>query len=112
MTNTQLIISTALALGAVLILVCGIAAFASNLRLFFYIKEHRHERWTDLTSLDSMGPGMSNPFRWLPYVYNAEDTGDPRIAHYKSRIRLCLKGVLLGLAIAVAVGVMGALKAG
>jgi len=83
----EVIISIVIFMGAVLIVIAGIIAFIYNVKLSLYLKKRRIERWEQLTTIGSFGPGMSNPFLWIPYIYNDIDTNDQTVQHYKKKIR-------------------------
>lgn len=68
-----------------------IYSFVNNIRLDFYLKKVKYERWRDLTSIGSFGPGASNPFSWLPYVYSKLDCEDEMILRLKDSIKLGLR---------------------
>ncbi len=65
-----------------------------NAKLFIYIKKEKYDRWLDLSTIGDFGPGFSNPFKSLPYIYNELDTEDEYILRHKTKtkfgIRLCL----------------------
>jgi hypothetical protein len=80
----------------------GLVAFWYNMRLFFYLQKHHYSKWCDLTTIGTMGPGASNPFRWIPYLYCDSEGDDPPIHELKRRIRLVLK---IEFALLAAIGV-------
>lgn len=84
----DLMISVVLLIGAVLIVIAGIIAFIYNVKLSLYLKKRRMERWEQLTTIGSFGPGMSNPFLWIPYIYNDIDTNDQTVQNCKKKFGL------------------------
>jgi len=86
----ELLIIACLIIVAILIIAFGIASFVYNMKLFFYLNKNRHDRWCHLTSLGPIGPGMSNPFRWFPYLYNDSDNDESTIRLYKKKVCILL----------------------
>lgn len=102
-----LYLSVALAVGAALVVFFGTTAFITNMKLFSYLKKNLPERWNHLTTIGAMGPGMSNPFRWFPYLYNDEDTADPTVFRLKRRVRSLLVACACVPAALLVLGVIG-----
>ena len=67
------------------------SAFIHNSKLYFYLKKKNHSRWCELTTIGSFSPGGSNPFKWLPYIYNEVDNRDKVIKRYKDNVKIGLK---------------------
>ncbi len=84
------VISLALLAWAMMIVIISIILFIYNVMLLSYLKKRRIKRWEQLTTIGSMGPGLSNLFRWFPYVYNEIDADDHVVLNYKKRIRFFL----------------------
>ncbi len=87
-------ISMILFIGVMLTLAFSIASFVYNMKLFFHLKKNQYDRWMQLTSIGSIGPGISNPLRWFPYLYNDLDNDDPIVLHLKKRVRTFLARIL------------------
>lgn len=66
-------------------------AVVYNMKLYFYLKKEKYDRWSDLTTLGSFGPGGSNPIRWMPYLKSDLDNDDENIRRYKNNVRLGLR---------------------
>jgi len=45
------------------------------------------EEWKGLTTIPGFGPGCSNPFRSLPFLFNKQDFGDKEVLRLKIKIR-------------------------
>ena len=69
--------------------------FYEGRRLMGYLKEHHNERWAYLTSSFLGGPGGANSFRSLPFIYSADDLGDPCVGGLKRNYRRIV--LLMGL---------------
>ena len=55
-------------------------------RLMRHLKDHHNDRWTYLTTVDSLGPGMNNPVRAFRYLAASDDMGDPFVRECKHRL--------------------------
>ena len=86
----EMMISVVVLVLSLLVVLVGIVTFVYNLRLYFYLKKTNIERCEQLTTIDRFGPGLSNPFRWIPYLCNDVDENDPQIHDYKKKIRFLL----------------------
>jgi len=73
-------------------------AFVYSWKLSFYLQREKYDRWSELTTIGSFGPGGSNPFKWFPYLYGDLDNDDKVIFRHKERIRYGLKYSLYSLA--------------
>ena len=93
----EMIISVIVLIVSLFVVLVGIVTFVYNLKLYFYLKKTNIERWEELTTIDKFGPGLSNPSRWIPYLYNDVDENDRRILFYKKKIRFLLFCFLAGL---------------
>lgn len=60
-----------------------------------------YEKWTSLTSIGIFGPGLSNPNKWLRYIYSKDNEDDDKIRKYRHRIKIGLRQILF-LLIAIA----------
>jgi hypothetical protein len=67
---------------------CSLYAFIYNMKLYFYLKKEKYDRWCELTTIGNFGPGGSNPFRGFPYIYSDQDSEDIIIRKYKDSIKL------------------------
>jgi hypothetical protein len=63
-------------------------------RLSRYLREHHPEKWQWLTYVPGLGSGMSNGFRALPWLYSADDLGDPVVASMKKEQKRFIKWML------------------
>ena len=52
-------------------------------RLSSYLRKHHPQKWQWLTYVPGLGSGMHNGFRSLPWLYSADDLGDPVVAALK-----------------------------
>jgi hypothetical protein len=62
--------------------------------LMSHLRTHHHDKWEWLTYAPGLGPGMHNSFRSLPWLYSADDLGDPVVASMKKRQRGFLRWAL------------------
>jgi len=99
MTNISEVISIAFFAGVLSIAIVGIIAFIYNIKLLHYLKKNKKKRWDQLTTIGVFGPGMSNSFRWFPYLYNNIDNENHTIQFYKKRIRFFLSLAIILLCI-------------
>ncbi len=73
----------------------GVVAFYLSLRLYFYLLRHKQGQFKRITSLPgNIGIGLSNPFKWFPYIFNDENFDDIEIKKIKIAIRPRLKWIL------------------
>lgn len=63
-------------------------------RLMSYLRVHHPQKWGQLTYVPGLGSGMSNGFRTLPWLYSADDLGDPVVARMKREHRSFIKWML------------------
>jgi hypothetical protein len=59
-------------------------------RLNGYMKKHRKEDWSQITSIGSWRPGLSNPTRAWPYIFDRQGTGDEKLDTLKRYSRASL----------------------
>ncbi len=90
-------LSIVLLIGAILSIIGCITAFLYNVRLSLYLRKKYSLRWEQLTTIGSIGPGLSNPIRWIVYLFNRTDQEDIVIQKFKKRIRLCIAFVACAL---------------
>jgi hypothetical protein len=81
---------------APLVLILPIVALfvVSAIRLAYFghklsklLMEKHTEEWKILTTIPGLGPGFSNPFRSLPFMFNKEDYGDKEVLICKIKFR-------------------------
>ncbi len=94
MPIVELAISIALLLGAILIIFLFFLSFISNVKLNSYLKKNNIDRWRYLTSIGQFGPGCSNIFKLIKYLYSDIDNNDSNIRVQKKRIRNYLTIIL------------------
>lgn len=87
MPIVELVISIALLSGAILIVFICFLTFISNARLNSYLKKNNRDRWRYITSIGQLGPGYSNIFRLIKYLYSDIDNNNSIIRVQKKRIR-------------------------
>jgi hypothetical protein len=63
-------------------------------KLSSYLREHHPEKWQWLTYVPGFGAGMHNGFRSLPWLYSADDLGDPVVAALKMDQKRFIKWTL------------------
>jgi hypothetical protein len=59
-----------------------------------YLKDQHFEKWKYLTSCLGKGPGLNNPYRSIPFLFNKDNLGDDKVKLYKVKIRNALIYVL------------------
>jgi hypothetical protein len=66
-----------------------------------YLKKYRSERWAALSFDRLFGISQKDfffyqiqPLKFIPYLFNKEDSDDSTVATYKKRIQLSFGGVL------------------
>ena len=67
---------------------CAFYSVFYYFRLLSYLKKENYSRWQELTSIGKFGPGLNNAFRTIPYLYNALDNKEEKVARYKGKIRI------------------------
>jgi len=72
-----------------------IHAFFLSYRLNQYIKKHNYQKWRELTSIGSAGPGLSNPFKWIPWIFTNENNEDENITRLKDKLRIRHRWIFL-----------------
>jgi|ERR1044071_632283 hypothetical protein len=63
-------------------------------KLLSYMRTHHLEQWEWLTYFPGLGSGMHNGFRALPWLYSADDLGDPVVASMKGEQRRFIRFML------------------
>jgi hypothetical protein len=66
-------------------------AFVNNVRLYFYLRKNKYDRWEAVTTTGSFGPGTSNPFRWFDYLFSNTDKEDNAIRSFKNGVKIGLR---------------------
>jgi hypothetical protein len=69
----------------------GISLFITWVRFYSFIKRTNYERWRELTTIGSFGPGAQNSWRALKYVYGDRDNDNENVLRYKDKIRIKLR---------------------
>jgi len=66
-----------------------------------YLKKYHSERWAKLSFERLFGISQKDlffyqiqPLKFIPYLFNKEDSDDANVAVYKKRIQLSFSGVL------------------
>jgi hypothetical protein len=70
----------------------GVHACYLCLTLMAHLKNFRHYRWQELTTLGKK-TGQSNPSRGIPYIFTDLDEDDETIAELKRKLRPRLRQV-------------------
>jgi len=87
-----------------LLLFFAIGAFCIYLIIDFieYLKKYHSERWATLSFARLFGISQQDlffyqihPLKFIPYLFNKDDSDDDAVVVYKKRIQLSLFGVLL-----------------
>ena len=63
-------------------------------RLMHYLETRHYRKWEELTYVPGFGSGGHNGFRSLPWLYSADDLGDPIVASLKAEQRRFIRFVL------------------
>lgn len=63
-------------------------------RLSSYMQQHHPQKWQWLAYVPGLGSGMYNSFRSLPWLYSADDLGDPVVAALKKDQKKVIKWAL------------------
>ena len=75
-----------------------------TLSLFKRLREKHPEEYEYLTTIWGLGPGLSNPLRFLPFIFSREDFGDKEIMRlkqlYKRYILYTVLSFIVGLVFA------------
>lgn len=80
----------------------AIGAFSIYLMIDFieYLKKYHSERWSKLSFASLFGISQQDlffyqihPLKFIPYIFNKDDSEDAKVAVYKKRIQLTLFGV-------------------
>ncbi len=90
--HSKFLLPTIILVLAALFVVNATVAVVYNVKLMRYLKKHQKGQWQYLTTIGSIGPGASNPFRWFSYVFKISGENDKNVQIYKKRIRLAFGG--------------------
>jgi len=81
--------------GFILFGLLGIRTSWLQYKLLVYLRENHFEKWEKLTTILGFGPGLSNGFRGIPFLYSKDDLDDPDVRRLKVKIRNSIALVLL-----------------
>lgn len=76
-------------------------AMAIAVQLSRLLRERDYQQWSFLTSIGSMGPGVANPFRWIPWIFWDEAHTDGELLRLKDRARIRFRWVFICAAITI-----------
>jgi hypothetical protein len=80
----------------------AIGAFSIYLVIDFieYLKKYHSERWSELSFANLFGISQQDlffyqihPLKFIPYIFNKDDSEDANVAVYKKRIQLSFLGI-------------------
>jgi hypothetical protein len=60
-----------------------------------YLKENDYQKWREITSIGSSGPGLSNPFRAWSYIFKNTKEIDEDLLRLKDSARISLRYSLI-----------------
>ena len=60
-----------------------------------YIKKDDYRTWRDLTSIGKYGPGLSNPFKGIPYLFKESEETDEKLLRLKDSARISTRYFLI-----------------
>jgi hypothetical protein len=78
------------AYGLSVMMVAGVAQFATAERLRVLLYERHREAWETTTTLGQFGPGAYNLPAMLAFALSKDDLGDPEVRSAKNRARSAL----------------------
>jgi hypothetical protein len=93
----------------ILVLFFGIFSFFRLLRLGGYLKKNDYQTWRELTSIGNYGPGLSNPFRTITYLFRKSDVNDERLLRIKDAARISTRYFLIWFTTLAATIIIGTL---
>ncbi len=64
-------------------------------KLFSYLKKNNYQKWKELTTIGSIGPGFSNPIKGYRYLLNKDGIEDTNILRYKDNIKIIIRYIIL-----------------
>ena len=80
--------------GAVYIAISWARVMLTVLKLSKRLHDEEYQKWVYLTSLGRWGPGLSNPFRSIPYFYKTDDSDNPEVSRLKGKVRTGIRNTL------------------
>jgi len=95
MASIGLSIFSWLALCGIILIILGGVTFVRLFKLNSYIKKNHHRKWKEITSLGKFGPGLSNPFRAWPYIFNNTKETDEKLLRLKNSAKMSLRYFLI-----------------
>jgi len=66
-----------------------------------YIKKHDYKVWRELTSIGPYGPGLSNPFRGISYLFKESEETDENLLRLKDSAKISTRYFIIFFATAV-----------
>jgi hypothetical protein len=92
---------TFLFLSIIIVLFSFIYTAICGKTLHNYIKKNHYNRWKKITSIWTFGPGLSNPFRSIPYLFNDEDIEDKEVLKNKQKVKYGLYAILFSFTVMI-----------
>ena len=80
---------------ALIFVICWIIAIIRSFKLNKYMKQYHYQKWEELTSIGQFGPGLSNPFKGIPYLFSNSYEKDELLLRLKNSTRISLKYSLI-----------------
>ena len=60
-----------------------------------YIKENDYRTWREMTSIGKYGPGLSNPFKGIAYLFKESEETDEKLLRLKDSARVSTRYFLI-----------------
>ena len=70
-------------------------AMAIAVQLSCLLRKRDYQQWRFLTSIGSMGPGVANPFRWIPWIFRDEAHAVGELLRLKGLARIRFRRVFI-----------------
>lgn len=74
---------------------CGVFFIISWIVMLFrlsklnrYLKKHNYQKWRELSSIGSYGPGLSNPLRGIRYLFSNSQEKDEALLRLKDSAKI------------------------
>jgi hypothetical protein len=64
-------------------------------KLGLYIKKNDYRTWRELTSIGKYGPGLSNPFKGISYLFKESEETDEKFLRLKDSARISTRYFLI-----------------